>query len=176
MDVQSEEFEVDYSKLKTDVAFMRVNCITRQELKQELAAMEQRLIDCINGLGRRMDKRFDDVDKRFGEVDQRFNDMDRRFDNMERRLGGNEATLAGLAIRFDTELPHLCTKADMSTANARMYAWMVGAILTMTLGFLGLGFTIVNILKPVPAAIPAAAAHTKVIPVHMRAPPPLRRV
>ena len=32
MDVQSEEFEVDYSKLKTDVAFMRVNCITRQEL------------------------------------------------------------------------------------------------------------------------------------------------
>jgi hypothetical protein len=169
MDVQSKEFEVDYSKLKTDVAFMRVNCITRQELKQELAAMEQRLTDCINGLGRRMDKRFDDVDQRFGEVDQRFDDMDKRFDDMDRRLTGNETKLEGLSIRFETELPHLATKADMSAANARMYAWMVGAILTMTLGFLGLGFTIVNTLKPVTAAVPTVT-QTKTVTAELRSP------
>ncbi|HZV63589.1 MAG TPA: hypothetical protein VFG03_01590 [Telluria sp.] len=166
MDVQSKEFEVDYSKLKTDVAFMRVNCITRQELKQELAAMEQRLTDCINGLGRRMDQRFDDVD-------QRFDDMDKRFDGMDRRLTVNETKLEGLSIRVETELPHLATKGDMSAANARMYAWMVGAILTMTLGFLGLGFTIVNTLKPVTAAVPAAT-HTRIIPAEVRTAPRLR--
>ena len=155
MDVQSEEFEADYGKLKTDVAFMRVNCITRQELKQELAAMEQRLIDCINGLGQRMDK---------------------RFDSMERRLDTSETALAGLRSRFDTELPHLSTKADMHAAQGRMYAWMIGAILTMTLGFLGLGFTIVNILRPAVAALPTAAAHTTMIPADARTPLRLRAV
>ena len=180
MDVQSKEFEVDYGKLKTDVAFMRVNCITRQELKQELAAMEQRLTECINGLGRRMDKRFDEVDKRFGDVDQRFDDVDRRFDDMDKRFDGmdrrltvNETKLEGLSTRVETELPHLATKADMSAANARMYAWMVGAILTMTLGFLGLGFTIVNTLKPVAAAVPAVT-HTKTVPAELR--PPARQI
>ena len=160
MDLQSEEFEVDYSKLKADVALMRADCITRQDLKQELAAMEQRLIECINGLCRRMDKRFEEVDK--------------RFDSMDRRLDTNEAKLEGLRSRFDTELPQLSTKADMHAAHGRMYAWMVGAILTMALGLLGLGFTIVNTMRPAAPSLPAAAAHTKIIPADAQALPRLR--
>lgn len=173
MDTQSEEFEVDYSKLKADVALMRANCITRQDLKQELAAMEQRLVECINGLGRRMDKRFEDVDKRFEGVDRRFDEMNKRFDGIDRRLGATEAKFEGLASRFDTERPHLATKADMHAAHGQMYMWMIGSILTIILGFVGLGFTIVSALKPtaMPVPVPTAVAHTRIIPADVRAIP-----
>jgi len=104
--------DLDYDKLKADVATMRANCVTRQDL----AALEVRVLSLL---------------ERMGE-----------------RLEANTIGLAALKAQFATELPHLATKADLHQFASSIRAWMVTAMISMFFGFAGLGFVVVNALKP----------------------------
>jgi len=98
-----------YDRLKADVAAMRINCVT----KQDMAALEERLLAQIGRLGEKL-----------------------------------EATNIGLAA-VAAQLPHFATKADLHEFGSSIRAWMVTAMISMFLGFAGLGFIVVNALKPI---------------------------
>ena len=40
----------------------------------------------INGLGLRIDKKFDEVDKRFNEIDKKFDEVEKRFNELESKF------------------------------------------------------------------------------------------
>lgn len=71
--------------------------------------------------------------------------------------------LAALKLRFDSELPHLATKADLYKLEARMKAWGIGLALSVITINAGVNFAMYSSLKS------QLLAHTAV----QGGPPPL---
>lgn len=117
------DFDLDYDRLKADVTTMRVNCVTKQDLKQDLTTLEERLLAPMNKLN--------------GEVA-----------HLGEKLEATNVGLAALKAQFDTELPHLATKADLHQFASSIRAWMITAMISMFFGFAGLGFVLVRALRP----------------------------
>ena len=55
--------------------------------------------------------------------------------------------LAALSLRFDSELPHLATKADLYKLEARMKAWGIGLALSVITINTGVNFAMYSSLK-----------------------------
>jgi outer membrane murein-binding lipoprotein Lpp len=55
--------------------------------------------------------------------------------------------LAALSLRFDSELPHLATKADLCKLEARMKAWGMGLALSVITINTGVNFAMYSSLK-----------------------------
>ena len=109
------DFDTDYDRLKADVASMRANCVTRQDLK----ALEERLVAM-------MDR------------------MSANLGQMNAHLQANAVALAELRAQYEAQLPHLATHAALHEFGSSIRAWMVTAMVSMFLGFTGLGFVVLR--------------------------------
>jgi len=67
--------------------------VTRDELRDELTQLEQRV-----------DLRFEQVDRRFEQVDRRFEQVDRRFEQVDRRFEQISSELTKTATKVELEL------------------------------------------------------------------------
>lgn len=69
--------------------------------------------------------------------------------------------VVALEQRFDSELPHLATKAELNELRSEMRAWMVGTAITLFIALATLQFSFYQLLKSsineqVQAAVQAA--------------------
>jgi hypothetical protein len=111
----SPDFDTDYDRLKADVASMRINCVTRADLRE----LEDRLVAQLNRISANMEQ-------------------------MNANIQLIALLLTELRTEYQTQLPHLATKAALHEFGSSIRAWMVTAMISMFLGFTGLAFVVVR--------------------------------
>jgi pterin-4a-carbinolamine dehydratase len=179
MNTETPEFETDYASVKADVALMRINCVT----KQDLVALEQRLMTRLDERDRRADRTDRQIELLGTNLGHRIecteHKLVKQIDDSDHRLGKQidalAITLASFSSKVDAILPHLATKADVLRTANRIYVIVLGAWVTMFLGFVGLSVSLANLLKPEPAARPAAIEQSRTVPMPRAAPSTLPR-
>jgi chromosome segregation ATPase len=74
--------------------------VTRDELRDELTQLEQR----VDRRFEQVDRRFEQVDLRFEQVDRRFEQVDRRFEQVDERLEHISGELTKMATKVELEM------------------------------------------------------------------------
>ena len=72
-----------------------------QEIKDQIAKLDQDMGQRFLALKVRMDERFSKVDGQFAEVGQLFSKVDERFDGIDRRFDGIDGRFSKVDSRFD---------------------------------------------------------------------------
>ena len=62
---------------------------------------EQKVLQLLEGMNQRFEKRFDDIDQRFEAMDRRFESIDQRFEKIDERLDAIDRRFETIDQRFE---------------------------------------------------------------------------
>lgn len=158
MNIRVETIEHELAAVKIDVASIRSNYATREDVQSVKAE--------VSALGRRLDSELHSLE---------FKTYLQRLDSVLAGLATKadlqhfEGEVLALKQRLDSELPNLASKADLQEVKNETRAWIVGMGITLLVALGGLQFSFYTMLRTSLTA-QSAAATTGAVTVPQAAP------